>query len=41
MELPRKPGWGAGFQTGTPMRAGAAAMVFGGFCLLVVLTRRA
>lgn len=32
--------WIAGFQTGTLMQAGIAGMVFGSFCLLVLLTRR-
>jgi hypothetical protein len=33
--------WIGGFQTGTLLQAGTAAMVFGCFCLLVVLTQRA
>lgn len=32
--------WVGGFQSGTLLQAGTAAMVFGCFCLLVVLTRR-
>ena len=32
--------WIAGFQSGTLLLAGSAAMIFGGFCLLVVLTQR-
>ncbi len=32
--------WIGGFQTGTLMQAGIAAMAFGSFCLLVLLTRR-
>lgn len=32
--------WIAGFQVGTLLLAGAAVMVFGCFCLLVVLTQR-
>ncbi len=32
--------WIAGFQVGTLLQAGIAAMVFGCFCLLVVRTRR-
>ena len=32
--------WIGGFQTGTLLQGGIAAMVFGCFCLLVVLTHR-
>jgi len=32
--------WVAGFQTGTLLQAGIAAMVFGCFCFLAVLTRQ-
>lgn len=32
--------WLGGFQVGTLLQAGTAAMVFGCFCLLAVLTRR-
>jgi hypothetical protein len=32
--------WIAGFQTGTLLQAGIAAMVFGCFCFLAVLVRR-
>ena len=32
--------WIAGFQVGTLLLAGSAVMVFGCFCLLVVLTQR-
>lgn len=32
--------WIGGFQTGTLLLAGTAAMVFGCFCLLAVLTQR-
>ena len=32
--------WIAGFQVGTLLLAGIAAMVFGCFCLLVVLAQR-
>lgn len=32
--------WVGGFQVGTLLQAGIAAMVFGCFCLLAVLTHR-
>lgn len=32
--------WLGGFQVGTLLQAGTAAMVFGCFCLLAVLARR-
>ena len=32
--------WIGGFQTGTLLQAGVAAMVFGCFCLLAVLTHK-
>lgn len=32
--------WIAGYQAGTLLLAGTAAMIFGCFCLLVVLTHR-
>lgn len=32
--------WVGGFQAGTLLQAGSAAMIFGCFCLLVLLTRR-
>lgn len=32
--------WIGGFQTGTLLQAGIAAMVFGCFCFLAVLTQR-
>lgn len=32
--------WIGGFQTGTLLQAGIAAMVFGCFCFLAVLTER-
>jgi len=32
--------WVGGFQTGTLLQAGIAAMVFGCFCFLAVLTQR-
>ncbi|MDI6746533.1 MAG: hypothetical protein QMD17_05255 [Rhodocyclaceae bacterium] len=32
--------WIGGFQAGTLLQAGSAAMIFGCFCLLVWLTRR-
>lgn len=32
--------WVGGFQAGTMLQAGTAAMIFGCFCLLVLLTRR-